>query len=160
MLKITEEELNKILPQDGPAISEVKKYLEKYNNEYIVVKCGGSVLINQKLFNNFIENISILKKLGFNPIVIHGGGKRISEKLNENGIKSDFVNGLRVTDKKSIIIVEEVLNSFNQEITDALEKNDCASQGISNREKNIITVVQENNKLGFVGVPKKLIMVS
>ena len=156
MLKITEEELNKILPQDGPAISEVKKYLEKYNNEYIVVKCGGSVLINQKLFNNFIENISILKKLGFNPIVIHGGGKRISEKLNENGIKSDFVNGLRVTDKKSIIIVEEVLNSFNQEITDALEKNDCASQGISNREKNIITVVQENNKLGFVGVPKKI----
>ncbi len=156
MLKITEEELRKILPQDGPAISEVKKYLDKYNNEYIVIKCGGSVLINKKLFDNFIENISILKKLGFNPIVIHGGGKRISEKLNENGIQSNFVNGIRVTDKRSITIVEEVLNSFNKEIIDALEKNSCASQGVSNRERNIITVVKENKKLGFVGIPEEI----
>ena len=156
MFKITEDELNKILPQDGPTISEVKKYLEKYNKEYIVIKCGGSVLVNQKLFNNFIKNISILNQLGFNPIVIHGGGKKISEKLNENGIQSDFVNGLRVTDEKSIKIVEEVLNSFNKDITDALEKNACASQGISNRKKNIITVTQEHEKLGFVGIPQEI----
>tara|TARA_Y100001958_G_C21175487_1_gene506399 strand:+ start:468 stop:1334 length:867 start_codon:yes stop_codon:yes gene_type:complete len=156
MLKITEDELNKILPHDGPAISEVKKYLEKYDREYIVIKCGGSVLIDQNLFDNFIGNISILKKLGFNPIVIHGGGRKISEKLNEKGIQSDFVNGLRVTDEKSILIVEEVLNSFNKEITDALDKNKCASQGISNRKKNLITVTQENEKLGFVGIPKEI----
>ena len=75
MLGITVEELEKILPSDGPSINEVQKYLEKYNNEYIVIKCGGSVLINQNLFDIFIKDIAILNKLGFNPIIVHGGGK-------------------------------------------------------------------------------------
>ena len=92
MLDIKEEELKTILPLDGPSTEEVKKYLEKYNDEYIVIKCGGSVLIDQTLFNNFINDISILKKLGFIPVIIHGGGKRISIKLNEAGIKSNFIN--------------------------------------------------------------------
>ena len=83
-----------------------KDFLIKYNDEYIVIKCGGSVLVDQNLFHNFINDISILNKLGFIPIIIHGGGKRISNKLNEAGIKSDFINGLRVTDKNSINIVE------------------------------------------------------
>ena len=115
MSKITKEEIKKILPINGPSFEEVKNYLEKYNDEYIVIKCGGSVLVDQNLFDNFIKDIYILNKLGFIPIVIHGGGKRISIKLNETGIKSDFVDGLRVTDKKSINIVEEVLNIFNND---------------------------------------------
>ena len=114
MSKITEEEIKKILPLKGPSFEEVKKYLDKYNDEYIVIKCGGSVLVNKNLFDNFINDISILNKLGFMPVVIHGGGKRISNKLNEAGIKSDFINGLRVTDEKSIDIVVEVLNNFNK----------------------------------------------
>ena len=122
MFKITDEEIRKILPIKGPSFDEVKRYLEKYNDEYIVIKCGGSVLVNQDLFNNFINDISILNKLGFIPIVIHGGGKRISNKLNEAGIESNFINGLRITDEKSISIVEEVLNNFNKEITEALKK--------------------------------------
>ena len=153
MVVITEKEIENILPPDGPSFNEVKKYLDKYKKEYIVIKCGGSVLIYQNLFNNFIKNISVLKKLGFIPIIIHGGGKKISDKLREAGIKSNFINGLRVTDKKSIDIVDEVLNIFNKEITDALNENECSSQGITNREKNIITVKQENKELGFVGIP-------
>ena len=156
MLKITEEEIKKILPSTGPSIIEVKKYLSKYNDEYIVIKCGGSILVDQNLFNNFINDISILNKLGFIPIIIHGGGKRISNKLNDAGIKSDFINGLRVTDKKSISIVEEVLNDFNDEITEALKKNKCDSQCITNKKNNILIVKQENKKLGFVGVPKEI----
>ena len=116
------EENKKILPSNGPSFDEVQKYLNKYNDEFIVVKCGGSVLDNKNLFNNFINDISILNKLGFIPVIIHGGGKRISNKLNEAGIKSDFINGLRVTDKKSINIVEGVLSNFNKEITEALKK--------------------------------------
>ncbi len=153
MLEITEQAIKKILPNDGPSIKEVKKYLKKYNEEYIVIKCGGSVLVNKDLFNNFIHNISILNKLGFIPVIIHGGGKRISSKLEESGIKSNFINGLRVTDEKSIVIVDEVLNIFNEEITNSLRNNGCGSQSISNREKNIITVIQENKELGFVGTP-------
>jgi len=156
MPKITEEEIKKILPEKGPSFKEVKNYLKKYNDEYIVIKCGGSVLVNQNLFNIFINDISILNKLGFIPIIIHGGGKRISKKLDEAGIKSDFINGLRVTDKKSINIVEEVLNNFNKEITEALKKNRCDSQGITNKQNNILLVEQENQNLGFVGTPKEI----
>ena len=156
MSKITEEEIQKILPEKGPSFKEVKKYLDKYSKEYIVIKCGGSVLINHNLFNNFIKDISVLNKLGFIPIVIHGGGRRISNKLNESGIKSEFINGLRVTDEKSINIVEEVLNNFNTEITDALKKNSCDSQGITNKRDNILFVEQENKALGFVGTPKDI----
>ena len=153
MSKITEEEIKKILPIKGPSFEEVKNYLEKYNDEYIVIKCGGSVLVDQNLFNNFINDISILNKLGFIPIIIHGGGKRISIKLDEAGIKSNFINGLRVTDEKSINIVEEVLNIFNKEITDALKNNGCDSQGVTNKQNNILMVEQENEKLGYVGFP-------
>jgi acetylglutamate kinase len=94
--------------------------------------------------------------LGFIPVIIHGGGKRISIKLNEAGIKSDFINGLRVTDEKSINIVEEVLNSFNEEITEALKKNGCDSQCVTNKQNNILLVEQENQELGFVGAPKEI----
>ena len=156
MSKITEEEIKKILPLKGPSFKEVKNYLDKYSDEYIVIKCGGSVLVDQNLFNNFINDISILNKLGFIPVIIHGGGKRISNKLNEAGIKSDFINGLRVTDKNSISVVEEVLNNFNKEITEALKKNDCDSQNITNKQNNILLVEQENQELGFVGTPKEI----
>jgi acetylglutamate kinase len=153
MLDIKEEELKKILPLDGPSTQEVKKYLEKYNNEYIVIKCGGSVLIDQNLFDIFIKDISTLNKLGFTPIIVHGGGKRISNKLSEIGLESKFIKGLRVTDKETIKVVEEVLIDFNKEIINALDQQNCKSQSINSKENNILTVIQENEELGFVGSP-------
>ena len=153
MLDTKEEELKTILPLDGPSTEEVQKYLEKYNDEYIVIKCGGSVLIDQNLFDIFIQDISILNKLGFTPIIVHGGGKRISNKLNEIGLESKFIKGLRVTDKETIKVVEEVLIDFNKEIINALDKQNCESQSINSKENNILTVVQENEELGFVGSP-------
>ena len=153
MLDIKEEELKTILPLDGPSTEEVKKYLEKYNDEYIVIKCGGSVLIDQNLFDIFIQDISTLNKLGFTPIIVHGGGKRISNKLNEIGLESKFIKGLRVTDKETIKIVEEVLIDFNKEIINALDQQNCESQSINSKENNILTVIQENEELGFVGSP-------
>jgi acetylglutamate kinase len=156
MLEIKEEELKKILPTDGPSIDEVKRYLEKYNDEYIVIKCGGSVLVDNELFNIFIKDISVLNKLGFIPIIVHGGGKRISNKLNELGIKSNFIKGLRVTEKETIEVVEQVLIEFNSEIIEALKEQQCDSQTINSRENNIMTVVQENTELGFVGTPSNI----
>ena len=153
MSKITEEEIKKILPLKGPSFEEVKKYLDKYNKEYIVIKCGGSVLVDPRLFKIFIEDVAVLKKLGFNPIVIHGGGKRINNKLGELNIKSDFINGLRVTDKNTINIVEDVLIEFNKEIVNALKDQSCETRRITSKEYNIITVKPESDKLGFVGSP-------
>ena len=156
MLDIKEEELKKILPSDGPSIEEVKRYLVKYNNEYIVIKCGGSVLVDQNLFNIFIKDIAVLNKLGFNPIIVHGGGKRINSKLLELNIKSNFINGLRVTDKNTINIVEDVLIEFNKEIVDALKDQSCETRRITSKEYNIITVIPESDKLGFVGIPTNI----
>ena len=153
MSLLKEEQLINILPKDGPTVEEVKKYLEKYNDEFIVIKCGGSVLVDPKLFKIFIEDVAVLKKLGFNPIVIHGGGKRINNKLGELNIKSDFINGLRVTDKNTINIVEDVLIEFNKEIVNALKDQSCETRRITSKEYNIITVKPESDKLGFVGSP-------
>ena len=156
MLGIKEEELKKILPSNGPSIDEVKRYLEKYNDEYIVIKCGGSVLVNQNLFDIFIKDITVLSKLGFIPIVVHGGGKRINNKLDELGIKSKFIKGLRVTEKKTIEIVEKVLIEFNQEIVESLKKQSCDSETINSKQNNIINVIKENEELGFVGTPTEI----
>ena len=156
MLRIREEDLKEILPGNGPSISEVKKYLEKYNNEYIVVKCGGSVLIDNNLFNIFCKNIVTLSKIGLIPIIVHGGGKRISNKLNELGIKSSFIKGLRVTGEKIIKVVEDVLIEFNKEIVASLERQNCKSQSIHTKENNIIFVKKDNEELGFVGSPTEI----
>ena len=156
MLEIKEEELKKILPIDGPSIDQVRRYLEKYNDEYIVIKCGGSVLVDQNLFEIFIKDIATLNKLGFIPIVVHGGGKRISNKLNELGIKSEFIKGLRVTRKETIEVVEQVLTKFNKEIVEALKQQSCNSETINSKVNNVISVIKESNDLGFVGVPTKI----
>ena len=156
MSSLKEEELINILPKDGPTVEEVKKYLEKYNDEFIIIKCGGSVLVDPKLFKIFIEDVVVLNKLGFNPIIVHGGGKRINSKLSEINIKSSFINGLRVTDKDTINIVEDVLIEFNKEIVEALNELACKAKRITSKENNIITVVQENKDLGFVGTPTEI----
>jgi acetylglutamate kinase len=153
MSLLKKEDLNNILPKDGPTVKEVKKYLEKYNDEFIVIKCGGSVLVDPNLFKIFIEDVVVLKKLGFNPIIVHGGGKRINIKLDELNIKSNFINGLRVTDKNTINIVEDALIEFNKEIVDALKDKSCETRRITSKEFNIITVKPENDNLGFVGTP-------
>jgi len=157
MPSFEEENLKKILPLNGPSIEEVKKYLKKYNDEYIVIKCGGSVLSDPKLFKNFINDVCVLKKLNFNPCVIHGGGARITNKLNELNVKSNFIKGLRITSNKIINIVEEVLIEFNKEIVKAFENNSCKARSITNKENTIIIDVKADNKdLGFVGVPTKI----
>ena len=146
-------DLENILPNNGPSIEEVKKYLNKYNNEYIIIKFGGSVLNDPKLFEIFIQDIAILKKLKFSPIIVHGGGKRISNKLSELNIKNNFIKGLRVTNKDTINIVEDVLKNFNKEIAKALEEQSCKSKKITSKKNNIITVKPESKELGFVGIP-------
>ena len=156
MSLLKEQELQKILPIGGPSLKEVKKYLDKYNDEFIVIKCGGSVLIDPNLFNIFIQDVVVLKKLGLSPIIVHGGGKRINNKLDELNIKSNFINGLRVTDVKTINIVEEILIEFNKEIVNALKHQSCKAKRITSKENNIISVKPESKDLGFVGIPNKI----
>ncbi len=149
-------ELEKILPKDGPPIDEVQKYVHKYKDELIVIKYGGNVFIDREIFDNFISDLKILNELGLSVIVVHGGGPRIKRELDKSNIKSKFIRGLRVTDKKIINIVENVLIDFNHDIVKSLE--DIGSKGISinTKNNNVIHVNPESSELGFVGVPKKV----
>ena len=149
-------ELEQILPKDGPSIKEVKKYIEKYSNEIIVIKYGGNVFIDRNIFNNFISDISTLNKLGISIIVVHGGGPRIKRELDNSNIQTKFIRGLRVTDEKVINIVEDVLIDFNNDIVDSLKEKGIEAISINTKKNNVIEVVPESEELGFVGKPNKI----
>ena len=149
-------DLKNILPKDGPPLSQVNKYIEKYKNDLIVIKYGGNVLIDRKVFNNFITDLFILNKLGLSTVVVHGGGPRIKRELEKSNIQSKFIRGLRVTDNSIINIVESVLIDFNNDIVQSL--NEKGSKGISLHTKNhnMIKVIPEAKELGFVGIPTEI----
>ena len=156
MPSIKEMELKNILPINGPSVEEVKKYIDKYNDELIVIKCGGSVLLDPDLFDIFIKDVAVLKKIGLSPIIVHGGGPKIKKKLSELNIESTFIKGLRVTDDKIINIVEDVLVELNKEIVNALKNQSCKARQITTKEHNVISVKPERKELGFVGVPNQI----
>ena len=149
-------DLKKLLPENGPPIKEVSKYIEKYKNELIVIKYGGNVNIDRNIFDSFIADICLLNKLGLSIVVVHGGGPRIKRELDKSNIQSNFIRGLRVTDKRIIDIVERVLIDFNNDIVSSLEKIGSKSVSINTKENNIIEVVPEAKELGFVGLPNKI----
>ena len=149
-------DIKKILPENGPPINEVTKYIEKYKNELIVIKYGGNVFIDRNIFNNFIIDISILNKLGISIVVVHGGGPRIKRELEKSKIESKFIRGLRVTDEKIINIVEKVLIDFNNDIVNSLNQKGSKAISIHTKNNNIIEVVPETEELGFVGIPNNI----
>ena len=149
-------DLEKILPKDGPPITQVEKYIEKYKNDLICLKYGGNVFLDRDIFNNFITDISILNKLGISIIVIHGGGPRIKKELEKSNIQSEFIRGLRVTTEKMINIVENVLIDFNNDIVSSLEKMGTKAVSIHTKKNNVIEVLRDAPELGFVGTPNKI----
>ena len=150
------DEIKKFWPKEAPDIKNVPKYIKKYKEDLIVIKYGGNVLIDRKIFNNFIEDISILNKLGLSIIIVHGGGPRIERELKKENIQTKFINGLRVTDEKVIKIVEEVLIDFNNDIVSSLKKKGSKATSINSKINNVINVIPDKQELGFVGVPDKI----
>ena len=154
--KISLNEVKKFWPQSAPNINNISKYVQKYKNEKIVIKYGGNVLIDRNIFNNFIEDINILNKLGLSIVVVHGGGPRIKRELDKSNIETKFIRGLRVTDEKIIKIIESVLIDFNNDIVSALKRKGSEAVQINTKNNNIINVVPEKEELGFVGIPDKI----
>ena len=153
---ISLDEIKKFWPEKAPDINIVQKYVKKYEKEKIVIKYGGNVLIDRNVFNNFISDINVLNKLGLSIIVVHGGGPRIKRELEKKKIVSKFINGLRVTDKNIIDIVEEVLIDFNKDIVSSLKKLGSEAASFHTKTENIIEVEPEREELGFVGIPNKI----
>ena len=149
-------DLETILPKDGPAINEVKKYMDKYKDDLIVIKYGGNVFIDRQIFDNFITDLTILNKLGLSIVVVHAGGPRIKRELEKSKIESKFIRGLRVTDEKIINIVESVLIEFNEDIVSSLKEKGFEGISLNTKENNVINVEPESEELGFVGIPKKI----
>ena len=153
---ISLDEIKEFWPDKAPDINVVQKYIKKYENEKIVIKYGGNVLIDRNVFNNFISDINVLNRLGLSVVVVHGGGPRIKRELDKKKIVSKFINGLRVTDKNIINTVEEVLIDFNKDIASSLNKLGSQAAMFHSKADNIIEVEPERKELGFVGIPNKI----
>ena len=153
---ISLNEIKEFWPEKAPDINIVQKYVKKYENEKIVIKYGGNVLIDRNVFNNFISDMNVLNRLGLSVIVVHGGGPRIKRELDKKKIISKFINGLRVTDKNIIDIVEEVLIDFNKDIVGSLKKLGSEATSFHTKTDNVIEVRPEKEELGFVGMPNKI----
>ena len=137
-------ELKNILPSNGPSKDEVRKYMDKYKDDLIVIKYGGNVFIDRQIFDNFITDLTILNKLGLSIVVVHGGGPRIKRELEKSKIESKFIRGLRVTDEKIINIVESVLIEFNEDIVSSLKEKGFNAVSLNTKENNVIHVEPES----------------
>ena len=138
---------------------EALPYIQKFSGKTVVIKYGGNAMINEELKNSVMEDITLLKFIGLNPIVVHGGGPDISKALNERGVKSKFVNGLRVTDDITMQTAQQVLiGKTNKEIVALLNTNGGRAVGISGIDGSFIEckkqyteVDGEKVDIGYVG---------
>jgi len=132
---------------------EALPYIKKYANEIFVIKYGGSAQTSALLKDKFAQDIILLYLVGIKPIIVHGGGKKINELLDKLQIKSEFVDGMRVTTEQVMEVVEMVLGgNINSEITTLLNVHGAKAFGMSGKDANFITAVaKENGKYGLVG---------
>lgn len=148
-----------LLLQKAKVLIEALPYIQEYNNKIIVVKYGGSAMIDEVQKKNVIEDLALLKIVGFKPIVVHGGGKEINKWIEKVGMKSSFVNGLRVTDDETMEIVEMVLSKVNKELVQMMESIGVKAVGISGKDGATLKVTKcfsNNLDIGYVGKIKEV----
>ncbi|MBU1658195.1 acetylglutamate kinase [bacterium] len=139
--------------EQAKTLLEALPYIKKYANETFVIKYGGSAQINPQLKDKFAQDIILLYLVGIRPVIVHGGGNKINEMLDKLQIKSEFVDGMRVTDAQVMEVVEMVLSgNINKEITTLLNMHGGKALGITGKDANFITAVpKDNGKYGLVG---------
>jgi acetylglutamate kinase len=143
-----------LILKKAEVLIEALPYIQKYKGKIIVVKYGGSAMIDDEKKRNVINDLALLKTVGFKPIIVHGGGKEISKWVEKVGMKSNFVNGLRVTDEPTMEIVEMVLSKVNKELVQILESVGVKAVGISGKDGNTINVSKRYSNdldIGYVG---------
>ena len=138
---------------------EALPYIQKYNRKIIVVKYGGSAMTNVELQKKVIEDVVLLKLVGFKPIIVHGGGKEISKWVDKVGKTPEFVNGLRVTDAETMEIAEMVLNKVNKSLVAMVQELGVKAVGISGKDGGLLRVDKkfaDGKDIGFVGDIKEV----
>ena len=138
---------------------EALPYIQKFNRKIIVVKYGGSAMSNEELQKNVIKDVTLLKLVGFKPIIVHGGGKEISRWVEKTGKEAKFVNGLRVTDAETMEIAEMVLGKVNKRLVTMVEDLGVKAVGISGKDGKLLKVDKKYSNgedIGFVGDVKEV----
>ena len=135
-------------------LSEALPYIQKFNGKRVVVKYGGSAMLDDNLKYNVIRDVALLKLIGMQPIIVHGGGKEISAWLNRIGKESQFVNGLRVTDEETLDVAEMVLSKVNKSLVTMMQKLGVKAVGISGKDGGLLKVEKKlsaGKDIGYVG---------
>ena len=153
-----EQDMNKILSK-AEVLIEALPYIQKFNRKYIVVKYGGSAMSNEELQKNVIKDVTLLKLVGFKPIIVHGGGKEISRWVEKVGMEAKFVNGLRVTDDATMEIAEMVLNKVNKSLVTMVQELGVKAVGVSGKDGGLLKVdkkYSDGQDIGYVGDIKEV----
>ncbi len=138
---------------------EALPYIQRFNRRVIVVKYGGSAMVDETLKEQVIQDVTLLKLVGFKPIIVHGGGKEISKWVSKAGMKPKFVNGLRVTDAETMELAEMVLGKVNKNLVQLVESIGVRAIGISGKDGNLLNVkkkLADGEDIGFVGEVEKV----
>lgn len=146
--------VNQIYLEKAEVLVEALPYIQRFNRKIMVVKYGGSAMIDEKLKKEVIEDVVLLKLIGFKPIIVHGGGKEISRWVDKVGMDTKFVNGLRVTDEETMELAEMVLAKVNKELVAKVQTMGIKAAGISGKDGGLLTVKKkysEGEDIGFVG---------
>lgn len=147
------------LLEKASVLIEALPYIQRFNRKIIVVKYGGSAMIDDELKKNVIQDVTLLKLVGFKPIIVHGGGNEISTWVSKVGMKPNFINGLRVTDEPTMEIAEMVLNKVNKGLVQMVQELGVKAIGISGKDGRLLTVdkkYSDGQDIGFVGDVKKV----
>lgn len=154
-----------VLKSKAEVLIEALPYIQKFNRKIIVVKYGGSAMVDPELQKNVIKDVTLLKLVGFKPIIVHGGGKEISRWISKVGKEPQFINGLRVTDEETMEIAEMVLGKVNKSLVSMVEALGVHAIGISGKDGGLLTCEKkysDGKDIGFVGnvigVNEKIIM--
>jgi acetylglutamate kinase len=138
-------------------LSQALPYMQRYAGAVVVVKFGGNAMGDQDAMAEFARDIVLMKQVGMNPVVVHGGGPMINEMLDRLGIKSEFVRGKRVTDQATIEVVEMVLTGLvNKRIVQAIMDEGGRAVGLSGKDDDLMVAEADDPELGFVGKPKQM----
>ena len=136
-------------------LSQALPYLQRYSGAIIVIKLGGHAMLSDEALETFARDVVLMRQVGINPVIVHGGGPMINSMLDKLNIESEFIDGKRVTDSETISVVEMVLSgNVNKKIVQAINKQDGRAVGLSGKDAKLITCVQDKPELGLVGTPK------
>jgi acetylglutamate kinase len=135
-------------------LSQALPYLQRYSGAIVVIKLGGHAMISDEALETFARDVVLMRQVGINPVIVHGGGPMINSMLDKLNIKSEFINGKRVTDPETMNVVEMVLSgSVNKKIVQAINNQDGRAVGLSGKDAKLIICKQETPELGLVGSP-------